>query len=218
MVDRNIILIARTMNEEKISANVPTKYIFHWAELVKKEAKLLGLKVIDLKNENFTEENMKKMIEEFDPYIIFLNGHGTEYSIKGKDDKTDVIIRCKNDHLFKDRIVYALSCKTSRILGKSAYNKGCKCYIGYKEELIFPTQQFENVLDDFVSEPFMKVSNEIVITLIKTGSPHEAIQNFHKLSDELINYWKKQTKPESLFIQKYLKLMKKIIYAPIPLE
>ena len=211
MPNKNVILIVRTIKKEDYS----TKYIFHWAELIKKEAELLGLKVIDLQNENFTEDIMKKMIEEFDPYIIFLNGHGTEYSIKGEDGETDVIIRCKNDHLFKGRIVYALSCLTANILGKSSRNKGCECYIGYTKKVVFPTQGLDDPLSDTVSRPFMLISNEIVMTLIKGGSPEEAIQNFHKLSNLLIDYWKRKDEPAAPIIQRYLENFKKMIYAPI---
>jgi len=212
MPNKNVILIARTIKEEKDYA---TKYIFHWAELIKEEAELLGLKVIDLQDEHFTEENMEKMIEKFDPYIIFLNGHGTEYSIKGRDGETDVVIRCKNDHLFKGRIVYALSCNTANILGKSALNKGCKCYIGYTKKVIFPTQEFDNPIKDYLSEPFMMVSNEIVLTLIKGGTTEDAITNFNNLSDELIEYWGKSHNQFATIIKRYLESFKKMIYAPL---
>ena len=183
--------------------------------MVKHDAELLGLNVFDLQDENVTEENIKKMIEKFDPYIIFLNGHGTDYSFKGKDGETDVITRCKNDHLFKDRVVYALSCFTANILGKSSRNKGCECYIGYTKKFIFLHQEMDDPLKDYVSEPFMTVSNEIIMTLIKGGSPEQAIQNFNKLSDGLIDYWKKQNNPVAPFIQRYLENIKKMIYTPI---
>lgn len=212
MPNPKIILIARTIKKK----NDPTEYIFHWAEIVKNEAELLGLKVIDLQNDNFTGDNLKNMIKEFDPYLIFLNGHGTEYSLKGKDGETDIIVRCQNDHLFKDRIVYALSCDTAKILGKSSYNKGCKCYIGYIGKVVFPNQEMDNPLDDNVAKPFMMVSNEIILTLIKGGSPEEAIKNSYKLSDGMISYWKKSDKPEAPIIQRYLENFKNILY-PSPL-
>jgi len=212
MPNKNIILIIRTIKDEEDYA---TKYIFHWAGLVKYDAELLGLKVIDLQNENVTEENITKMIEEFDPYIIFLNGHGTDYSFKGKDGETDIIVRCKNDHLFKGRVVYALSCSTANILGKSSRNKGCECYIGYTNEIIFPTQKLDDPLSDSVSRPFMMISNEIVMTLIRGGSPEEAIQNFYRLSDGLIDYWKRKDLPVAPIIRRYLESVKKMIYSPI---
>ena len=203
MPNNNNILIARVDHDSS------TKYIFNWAELIKKEAELMGFYVIDIKNEDFEEQKMKKIIEQYDPFLIFLNNHGTQYSIKGNDGKTDIIIRCKNDYLFKNRIVYALSCHTSVILGKSSISKGCKCYIGYKDKVRFPMQDLDNVFDDFVTEPFMKVSNEIVLTLLKGGSPEEAYQNSQSLFDKLIEYWKKEDKPEAPSIVKWLRVIKK---------
>jgi hypothetical protein len=203
MPNENVILIARTKKD------ISTKYIYYWADQIKQEAELLGFHVIDLQDENFEEDKIKKYIEEFDPFLIFLNGHGTQYSIKGYDGETDVILRCKNDHLFNNRIVYALSCHSSVILGKSSRNKGCRCYIGYKDRVRFPMQELDNVLDDFVTEPFMIVSNEIVLTLLKGGNPEEAYQNSQKLFDELIKHWKKQNKPEAPTIVKWLQIIKK---------
>lgn len=212
MPNKNTILIVRTIKSE---IDYATKYIFNWAELVKHDAELLGLHVIDLQNENATEENIKRVIEESDPYIIFLNGHGTEYSFKGKDGMTNIITRCKNDYLFKGRVVYALSCFTANILGKSSKNKGCECYIGYTNELIFPTQGMDEPLKDSISRPFMMISNEIIMTLIKGGTPEKAIENFHKLSKTLIDYWKVKDDPAAPTIKKYLESVKNMLYAPI---
>ena len=211
MPNKKVILIVRTIKENDDA----TRYIFDWAGIVKERAELLGLDVIDLQDDNFTEENMRKMIKTLDPYIIFLNGHGTEYSLKGKDGETDIIIRCKNDHLFKDRIVYALSCYTAKILGKSALNKGCKSYIGYTKKIIFPHQGLSNPIKDYLSESFMMVSNEIVLTLIRGGTTEDAITNFNNLSNKLIEYWEKSYNPSSTTIKKYLKSFKNMIYAPL---
>ena len=70
-------------------------------------------------------------------------------------------------------------------------------------------QDLDNVFDDFVTEPFMKVSNEIVLTLLKGGSPEEAYQNSQSLFDKLIEYWKKEDKPEAPSIVKWLRVIKK---------
>ena len=70
MPDKKTILIVRTIKEDDDA----TRYVFDWAGIVKKEAEFLGLNVIDLVEDNFTEDNFKKMIEKFDPYLIFLNG------------------------------------------------------------------------------------------------------------------------------------------------
>ncbi len=212
MPEKNVILIVRTRKKN----DEATRYIFDWAGIVKKEAELLGLQVIDLVEDGFTKKNFKKSIKKFDPYLVFLNGHGTESSFKGRDGKTDVIIRCENDYLFNGRVVYSLSCRTARILGKSAMNKGCKSYIGYTKKVFFPYQnKFDDPIKDYVAASFMKVSNEIILTLIKGGTSEEAINNFHTLSDNLITYWEKSYDPFAPTIKKYLERLKEMIYAPI---
>lgn len=203
MPDSNKILICRA------NYDPTTRYVYCWANKIKEEAKLLGMEVIDLKNEHFDGNKLKNMIEEHDPYLVFLSGHGTLYSIQGLN-RCDVVVRCMNDHLFKDRIVYALSCSTSSILGRSAKTKGCKCYIGYTGEIIFPFFAYpENeVFNDYLSEPFMKVSNEIMLNLIKGKSPEEAFKNSQKLFDQLIAYWEQQVKKGAYEIARSLKSIK----------
>ncbi len=217
MANKKNVLILRVDSPKYDAA---AKYAFFWAERIKEEAESLGFYVIDLKNEDVEENRIKRLIEEYDPFLIFLSGHGSGDSFKGYDGKTDIILRCKNDHLFKDRIVYACSCETATILGKSAFTKGCKCYIGYNKKFIFPVSNLENtkreeILSDFIAEPFMKASNEIILTFLKGGNPEEAYLNSQNLFDNLINYWNKQVIPEALQMVKYLKQAKNAQYMHI---
>jgi len=128
------------------------------------------------------------------------------------DGETDIVTRCKNDHLLKDRIVYALSCHTFSILGHSAKNKGCKCYIGYNNEFRFPFLELseDKVFQDEISEPFMRVSNEIMFSLLRGKSPEEAYTNSQKLIDEFIDFYQKREKYESSTIIRWLRVVKNI--------
>lgn len=205
MPNNNNVLICR-MNHDEI-----TKYIYHWADIVKDEAELLGFNVVELNNEHFDESRFRRMIEEYDPFLVFLNGHGSDYSVKGFDKETDVILRCKNDHLFKDRMVYALSCHTFSILGRSAFNKGCKCYIGYNHRFVFPFQDFDEdgVFEDEIAEPFMEISNEIMLSLLRGANPEEAYRNSQTLLQQHLNHWQKQISDDSYVVVKWLNFLKK---------
>lgn len=204
MPNKNNVLICR-MNHDEI-----TKYIYHWADIIKTEARLLGFNVIELNNENFDEVRFKRMIEEYDPYLVFLNGHGSDYSVKGFDKKTDVILRCKNDHLLKNRVVYALSCHTFSRLGRSAFNKGCKCYIGYTQRFVFPFRDLseDHIFEDEISEPFMVISNEIMLSLLRGAGPEEAYKNSQKLIESYINHWQKQIGDNSYIVLRWLRFLK----------
>ena len=70
----------------------------------------------------------------------------------------------------------------------------------------------KNVFEDVVAEPFMKVSNEIVLTLLKGRSPEDAIRNFNNEIEKLREYWLKRPHPDSGTIRKYLKDLKKQLY------
>jgi len=204
--DKNTILIARTQGTPI------TRYTYEWAGIVKDEAELLGFNVIDLKDHDFTKDTLSKAIRQDNPFFIFLNGHGKPYSVTGYDGETDIITRCENDYLFKDRIVYAFSCYTATTLGKSSYTKGCKCYIGYTDEFLIPFKDIPNVFEDIIANPFMRVSNELALTLLKGGSPEEAIEGFNSTIEELRDYWIRQPNPDSGTIIKYLEDLKKHQY------
>lgn len=203
MPNNNIILICRAKYDST------TRYVYYWAEKIKEDAELLGFEVIDLKDEKFDGDRLKKVILECDPFLVFLSGHGTKYSIQGLN-RCDVVIRCMNDHLFKDRIVYALSCSTSLVLGRSAKAKGCKCYIGYNDEIKFPFLEYEDgkVFEDEISEPFMKISNEIMLSLLRRKSPEESYKSSQILIDQLTSHWYNQERAESSIIIRWLKRIK----------
>ncbi len=212
MPNENVVLICRM----KIKGDVSTNYVFSWAEQIKMEAEAFGFKVLDLQDKNFEESCVEKMIKLYDPFLIFFSGHGRDYSLLGCDN-TDVIIRCKNDHLFQNRIVYALSCYAGSILGKSSFSKGCKCFIGYGDQVLFPTKKnYKGDLSkDPIAEPFMTISNEIVLTLLKGGTPIDAIENSRKKAGELIDYWENREDVNAPTILKYLRPFKdgRIVYA-----
>lgn len=200
MPDSKNILICRCKHDDKV------KYPFCWAELIKEEAEDKGIKVIDLKEENYTEENFKNMIEQFDPFFVFCNGHGNLYSTKGHKDCC-IIEACKNDILLRGRIAYLLSCDTVRILGKSAVNKGCPFYIGYTSKFKFPitSPEPDDLLDDPWARGFMKASNQIPLTILNGGAPEEAYENSQKEFDKWIKYWESQEIEGASFVASFLR-------------
>lgn len=186
------------------------KYPYFWAQVIKDTANSLNIKMIDLQNENFTKEKFKKLIEKYNPSFIFCSGHGNPWSIKGYNDKP-VIEACKNDALLKDKIVYFVSCFTTKILGRSAIDKGCSCYIGYKSKLCYPTfiPPPENILDDFWAKPFMEASNKIPLTLLRGGTPEEAYKNSQKEFNKWIKFWGEQKIEGASTVIKFLRIAKK---------
>ncbi|MBT4377120.1 hypothetical protein HOD29_07145 [archaeon] len=155
------------------------KFPFYWAEEILSEAQKLGFDIVDLKRENFTEEIFKRRVENDDPFLIFLNGHGDEFCAMGYK-KCPVITINKNDHLLKDRIAHVISCKTALFLGQSAIDKGCKGYIGYTDLFHFLSID-PDPSKDIISKIFMEAVNVVSITLLKGGSVKDAYENSQKV-------------------------------------
>lgn len=186
----NSILIGRCKCDSML------KFPFHWCKEVITEAENKGFKVIDLKKEDFTEEQVNKHMDKFKPSLVFLNGHGDTFCAKGYQ-KEPVISMNKNDYLLKDKIVHVISCKTAVFLGQYSKDKGCKGYLGYTGEFsikkIYPEPE-----EDEISNMFKEPVNTASITLINGGTVKEAYINSQKVYKKNIAECKKSYFDRSL--------------------
>ncbi len=175
------------------------KFPFNWSELIIEEVEKLELDLVDLQKENFDEERTNKHIQTHNPFLVILNGHGTEWCSKGYND-IPVLIANKNDFLLKGKIVYVLSCKTAQYLGLVCYDRGCKAYIGYEDIFSFVYVNEEEPLKDTIAKIFMESSNIIPLTILNGGTPSQAYQESQKIFNKWIDFWwdrwigKKETK------------------------
>jgi len=186
------ILIARCDHETDVL------YPFHWAEVVKEEISKRNstLRLLELGNEDFVTEKFENLVKSENPSFIFCSGHGQigkgGYCIKGHNNE-NVIIACKNDIIFRGKIVYALVCNTINCLKESAMAKGCHCYIGYDGKFSFrytkKNLKEKDILNDEVAKAFMETSNSIPLTLINGGTLDEAYKNFNTISQRWIDHW-----------------------------
>lgn len=186
-INKKIILIGRWEDDKD------AKYPYFWMEKVIKEAQRLGFEVIDLNNSNFEKTKLTKMLEEKEPFMVILCGHGTPYSIKGHKNKT-VIQLCNEDYLFKGKIVYAISCYTGMDLCKSARNKGCKSYIGWTDELSIPTQTSSNPEKDAYAQPCMDALAQIPISIMNGEDTFVAYSKCYEKLNEWIIRWRADMK------------------------
>lgn len=76
------------------------------------------------------------VINKTKPELIVLNGHGDADLITGQDN--EILIKTgENEGLLTGKIIYALSCRTAKILGPKSIEKKTKCYLGYTEDFVF---------------------------------------------------------------------------------
>lgn len=158
---------------------------YYWCEEVIDKAVELNFNVVDLKKENFIEENFKKCVEENNPELIFLNGHGDEGSAMGYQ-KSPVLIANKNEYLLKDKKAHIISCKTACYLIDLAMDKGCKGYIGHNDRfLVNPSM---NPSQDIISKFLMEAVNIVSISLMERRNLKETYKKSQKVYEKHIEY------------------------------
>lgn len=156
------LLITRPLYE------LTTHYLFYWNKKVINLAKTRGYKVLDLHTKKANKKTFTSYIRSRQPNLVLLNGHGSSDFVSGQNN--EIIIKVgDNERLLKNKIVYALSCKTGQILGPKSVQAGAVSYIGYKEDFNFwgNSTYSARPLSDPRAKLFFVPSNQIGISLLK---------------------------------------------------
>jgi hypothetical protein len=152
-----------------------TRYISIWAEEIIEFAREKGFDVADLPNNQANRRELEGRLTKLNPELVFLNGHGDSEAVTGHDN--EVLIKAADNHnVLKGRITYALSCKSGDILGRRVTEGNGATYIGYLNDFIFP---FDNKytakpLLDPKARPFMRASNQVMVSLLKGHKAKDA--------------------------------------------
>ena len=182
-----------------------TFYLCEWAEDVIQAAKSLGHSVIDLKRERANRKNFEGILNGKNPDVLFLNGHGTEFTLHGHNNEQ--ILDLKNMHLLARKVVYVRSCRTAKILGFESVKEGIsKAFIGYKSDFIFPfdSRKTATPKEDKVCEPVLSSSNLVVKSLMHGKTPKESYESSQKSYESFIMKWAKSKELEAPHILKFL--------------
>lgn len=171
---RNILLITRPNHD------LPTTYISTWASLVFPYAR--EIRVLDLKGKKANKDNIKSYITEYQPKLLFLNGHGSPDSITGYDN--EVLIDENNVSLLEGKITYALSYDAGSILGVKAIANGALAFIGYSKSFVvgYSEEYQTRPLHDKLAELFLEPSNLIPISLLKGNTASDAYRKSQNAS------------------------------------
>jgi len=113
-----------------------TRYLSQWANKAVALAKEKGLSAVCLKNKRANKREFESVIKKTKPSFLFLNGHGSERCVTGQDDEVLVEVGV-NEGILGKMVVYALSCRSARVLGKQSLKSGAVAYLGYNEDFIF---------------------------------------------------------------------------------
>lgn len=172
----NRILLITTPDHD-----ITTRYLSAWSSKILELANRKNIQVINLKRKNANIKELKSRILKIKPLFIIFNGHGDDDCIAGYDNK--ILIKSgNNENLLKEKIVYAVSCRSAVELGKKSIIAGALAYIGYDSDFIFchDEHKISRPLNDKIAKLFLEPSNQVAISLIKGNKSKEASKRSKK--------------------------------------
>ncbi|MCJ7740905.1 hypothetical protein MUP32_06380 [Candidatus Microgenomates bacterium] len=152
-----------------------TNYLCRWSEKIINQAGKSKQKIIDLKGRRAKAKEFLSIVKKTNPSFVVLNGHGAEDRIAGYNN--EVLVQSgRNESIFSGRIIFARSCRSAKILGKSAVASGTRVYIGYDDDFVFFINETKTTrpLEDNTAKLFLEPSNYIAIALLKGHNAFEA--------------------------------------------
>ena len=151
-----------------------THYLSHWGKKAIEIAEAKNITIFDLTREKANKKKTEGILSTQNPWLVIFNGHGKENAVSGHKNEF-LIIAQHNEELLKEKITYALSCRSAKILGPESVKKGAKAYLGYEEDFIFfyDPQRITDPLNDDTAALFLAPSTEAMISLIKGNSIEE---------------------------------------------
>ncbi|MDO8662635.1 MAG: hypothetical protein Q7K98_05390 [Candidatus Omnitrophota bacterium] len=167
-----------------------TNYLSKWSKEIIKEGEDKGITVIDLDGDKANRIRVIGTLEKKSPGLVILNGHGNQDSITGHNN--DVILEANDRKAVKNKIIYARSCKSAKVLGEKAISHGAQAYLGYDEDFIFlySRDKVSKPLEDKTATLFLSPSNQIPLSLLKNHCAGEANEKskalFKKNIDKLL--------------------------------
>jgi dihydroxyacetone kinase-like predicted kinase len=162
-----------------------TFYLSNWSKETIKLAEEKEANISDLHREKANKKEFEERIFKYCPEFIVLNGHGDENSVAGHKNQELISIKSR-DEILRLNIIYAISCRSAKNLGKKCIEKGTKCYIGYDDDFIFvyEKEKISRPLFDETAKLFLEPSKVFIETIIKNNSVKEALERSKKKIQE----------------------------------
>ncbi len=145
-----------------------THFLSNWTIKALHLAKKKDLKIFDLHRERANKMEVEGILEKQKPDLVILNGHGNENTVTGHKNEP-LIASGNNENLLKNKITYAISCRSAKKLGRKVVEEGNSTYIGYDDDFIFfyePNMISRPVLDE-TAKLFLDPATKIVTFLAK---------------------------------------------------
>jgi len=154
-----------------------TIHLHYWGSAIISYAKKRAVDFCDLPESKCNRKSDIGHITKLDPKFVVFHSHGDERTIYGHktNSEEEVLIRAgENEDILKGRVVYSISCASSKILGRAC---SAQAFIGYKEDFIFyymPTR-LARPSTDRVAKPCLESTTQIPLAIIKGNSVENAV-------------------------------------------
>jgi len=170
------------------SYEIVTRYAASWMTQVLDATRI---PVIDLYASDATANNFFNALENQDPLIVNILGHGN-YNLIVAQNNESFLTGGVNTSALSGRIVYDLSCRAGRDLGKTAFNEGAISFLGYTEDfwVCYTNGQHTDggmvdPLQDQTSKGFLESHNIAPISYLRNST----ILNSYYISQNKSDYW-----------------------------
>lgn len=167
-----------------------TKIAHSWAEEVRAFVEDSASHVCDdLSGATATRSNTEAKLREAVDCMVFY-GHGTDDSLLPQDGLSggSAVLDDSNAHLLSEKIVYAVACYSSKVLGPRAIKQGVAAYIGYRE-------CFYLVATGTLGDWFKRTANAVILHLMDSSqaavSCGEAVAHARGVYDDAYDYYKR---------------------------
>lgn len=178
-----------------------TNYLYFWSEAIVAEAKRKQIPTFDLKGEKAKKTTFLSFLRSKLPRFLCLNGHGDASSITGQDNEV-ILDKTIDSGLISQRIIYARSCDSAKILGPTIIRQGAAAFIGYTRKFIIGTMlsKITKPLEDKLAALFLEPVNLIPTTILKGHSVSEAE---YRARQEMIKNFRKMISSKSTYEERY---------------
>jgi hypothetical protein len=170
--------------------DLATSYLYAWSSKIFTEAETHGFEVLKLEREEVTSSKFQGIISKKNPNLVFLNGHGDEKTVFGQDG-VKLLTAGVNEKLLAEKITYAVSCSSAKVLGPNSTGAGALGYIGYDAEFSFliDTNYTSRPLQDKLAQVFLGHSTILLYQLLKGNTIEVAYKKAKaELKSKLIEF------------------------------
>jgi len=153
--------------------DLPTKYLYSFSQIIVDLCGNKSIGITDLKSKKASKKNFDRSIKKDDVQFIFINGHGNDDVVTGYNNK---VLIDKYGPGLKNKVIFARSCRSAKILGKKLVKGGVKAYIGYTKDyyVMMSNDCPKDLVKDKMARLFLEPSNLIAKSIISGDSVKEA--------------------------------------------